>query len=384
MAINFPNFLGQTYKPDLSGVGDLVENIGKGYTIGRMPDTMREEQEGRMRENAIKAIQQKFAEPMAQAQLGLLGAQTEKARAPAALSGETAQLIGLRQKYPEGTEERRIIDQMIEKKTTGTAGMAFTVDPEGQVSFTQGGPATAGAPQSIAGYPTLEKGANYVFHPETKQPIGISSAPTPADVKEEAGRSFVNVIQPFMINSAGGYTGPGANANLAKDIYNAKLGDEESIEKVVNYLAAKKLTSAAAVKEMATIGSPTTQKVYSNLFSSMEEGDVNKKLDQFLKAYTIPAFIQQKASFKFNEMLNKAQSASKSSVPARNIRYFNPQTPLDKSHEATGDEIANKTDVGPGKKRVFKSQADFDKFYLSRTPKQKLELEAEYHEERVS
>ena len=60
MAINFANYLGQSYKPDLSGIGDLVENLGKGYSIGRMPDTMREEQEGRMRDNAIKAIQQKF------------------------------------------------------------------------------------------------------------------------------------------------------------------------------------------------------------------------------------------------------------------------------------------------------------------------------------
>jgi hypothetical protein len=69
MAINFANYLGQSYKPDLSGIGDLVENLGKGYSIGRMPDTMREEQEGRMRDNALKQIQQQFQPQVYKSQL---------------------------------------------------------------------------------------------------------------------------------------------------------------------------------------------------------------------------------------------------------------------------------------------------------------------------
>ena len=50
------NFLGQAKAPDLSGLSDIFENIAKGYKIGRMPDTMREEQEGRMRDNAIREM----------------------------------------------------------------------------------------------------------------------------------------------------------------------------------------------------------------------------------------------------------------------------------------------------------------------------------------
>jgi len=55
MAIQYPGFNPQG-KPDLSGLSDLFENIGKGYQLGRMPDTMREEQEGRMRDNAIREM----------------------------------------------------------------------------------------------------------------------------------------------------------------------------------------------------------------------------------------------------------------------------------------------------------------------------------------
>lgn len=79
MAIQFPNFLGQSYKPDLSGISDLVENLGKGYKIGRMPDTMREEQEGRIHDNAIKAIQQKLLPEEHKASIRLKGAQAKKA-----------------------------------------------------------------------------------------------------------------------------------------------------------------------------------------------------------------------------------------------------------------------------------------------------------------
>ena len=59
MAINYPGF-GPIPRADLSGIGDIVENMAKGYKIGRMPDTMREEQEGRMRENALMAMKQAF------------------------------------------------------------------------------------------------------------------------------------------------------------------------------------------------------------------------------------------------------------------------------------------------------------------------------------
>jgi len=76
MAINYPGF-GPIPRADLSGIGDIVENIGKGYKIGRMPDTMREEQEGRMRENALKALRQQFMPEEYKAKIAHLHAQTQ-------------------------------------------------------------------------------------------------------------------------------------------------------------------------------------------------------------------------------------------------------------------------------------------------------------------
>lgn len=56
MPIQFPNFLNaQTHKPDFSGIGDIVEN----YYRGKMM----------LKEDLIKAVQAKFAQPNAEANL---------------------------------------------------------------------------------------------------------------------------------------------------------------------------------------------------------------------------------------------------------------------------------------------------------------------------
>lgn len=65
MAIDFSNLKIPMYKPDFSGIADFMQN--------------RSEQEGRMRENALKAIQQQFLPEEHKAKLGLMGAQTKEA-----------------------------------------------------------------------------------------------------------------------------------------------------------------------------------------------------------------------------------------------------------------------------------------------------------------
>lgn len=381
MAVNYPGF-GPTAKPDLSGIGDLIENIGKGYQIGRMPDHLREEQEGRMRDNAMKAIQQAFMPQEKQAQLEHIRAQTEGLKAPKELGGETAQLLSLRAKYPEGTQERKIIDQMIEKKTQATAGTQFTFDPDTkEFSFSQGGPATSNAPQSLPGMPPLKKGDNYVYHPETKEPIGIASPPNPGQIKEEGSRAFFNIAQPFITKAAGYYSGPGATAKLTTDIYNMQKGDEDAKNRIIDFWAARDLVTGATAKEMAALGTPNVREVFRQTKDTLQGSDINKNILKGIKGYTIPSEIQQAASARFNELVNSAQEASSNAIPAQKIRYFNQpkQTPRDRERESVGErEHLGDAIVIPS---VVQTDAQFQDFLGTLTPKERAILRKKYVKE---
>lgn len=368
--------------PQKSGLDELFANALKGYQIQREPQKMRDEEEARQRDNAIKAIQQRFEPEKYRAELAHMNAQTRALGAPKEPSGETAQLLMLRSKYPDGTPERKIIDQMIEKKTQSQAGTQFTFDPDTkEFSFTQGGPATSTQAQSIAGLPPLKKGDNYVYHPETHDPIGIASSPNPGQIKEESAREFFNVAQPFITKAAGYYSGPGATGKLTTDIYNMSKGDEKAKSRVIDFLAAKDLATGATAKEMAAIGAPNVREVFRQTKETLEGSDINKNILKGLKGYTIPSEIQQAASMRLNEMVNKAQEASSNSVPAQKVRYFNKpgQSARSRERESVGErEHYGDSIVIPSN---VKTDQDFQDFLGTLTQKERDILRKKYVKE---
>lgn len=102
MAINFTNFLNaQTTKPDYSGLGNLFENVFKGYQMQKEPEKMKQEALMREFENQMKKAKGGHAEEREMAELGLIGAQTNKANQARASALDPIQKLMLQQQFKD-------------------------------------------------------------------------------------------------------------------------------------------------------------------------------------------------------------------------------------------------------------------------------------------
>ncbi len=82
MAIQFPNFLGAAGAPaNYSGLANIFENALKGYKMQKEPEKMKQEALVRALQAKILGSTAKYADPLAEAKLGLLGAQAGGAKA---------------------------------------------------------------------------------------------------------------------------------------------------------------------------------------------------------------------------------------------------------------------------------------------------------------
>lgn len=324
MAINYPGF-GPIPRADLSGIGDIVENMAKGYQAGRMPDTMREEQEGRMRDNAMKAIQQAFMPQEKEAHLGLLAAQTAKAKEPAQLSymGPAREAMDL-ERLKEQTGENSPVYLNALKSFLGKQ------QAQEDLSGIRG--------RQLTG---LKPGERWMSD-ESGQPVGKETPLSATERAEARGRGYFNYAFDNISRGLAPLSGTGSYRKFADAAANYAT-DDKAAQVIDDYLLGKKLLTSGVVKEAATLGSGKQKATYQQLRESLESSDIPKSIDKLVKQFGLPASAAIKADERFKAALNAATRAGEQSIPAFNKQYFKPggytQTPKDREDERVGEDI---------------------------------------------
>lgn len=342
MAINFPTM--PRFTPEESGsMPDLqqaiMQGLGNYMQMQTQPKQMAQEFLSRQLQNKMLGTQAQFAEPTAQAQLNLLQAQAAKARQPSmtGLSPLEKAIMGqerIQQRYGAESPQAKLAQDYASRLAAGPAGMSFGVDKEGNITFSQGG-AVGGA--------KLKTGESYVTDDQGK-PIGIAAPPTTEEAKEISGGASFNYALPKMNAGSAPYLGKSGAAQLAQDIYNQESSPEAK-QRLINLIVAKKLSSAAAIKENATLGGSNTLGALNQIKKSFSNIGIPESLDSFLGKYAFANDILAEADRQFVDTINNMREASASAVPARKVKYFEGLGPKAKPQEQPKQEKMDLTKI---------------------------------------
>lgn len=336
MAINFPNM--PRFTPEEAGaMPDLqqaiMQGLGNYMQMQTQPKQMAQDFLAKQLSNKMLGTQAQYAEPTAQAQLNLLQAQAAKARQPSVtglspLEKAISGLQRIKQQYGMESPEAKMAQDYASRLAAGPAGMSFGIDKEGNVTFSQGG---------VAGGAKLKTGESYVTDDQGK-PIGIAAPPTPEEAKEISGGASFNYTLPIMNQGSAPYLGKGGATQLAQDIYNQE-SSPESKQRLVKLIVAKKLASAAAIKENATLGGSNTLGALNQIKKSFSNVGIPENIDNFLSKYAFSNDVLTEADRQFVDVINQMREASASAVPARKVRYFEGSAPKAKSQEKPQEKV---------------------------------------------
>lgn len=301
-----------------SALSTLVDDVFKGYQLGRIPKQMDQEEEQRRLANSLQKLALEHKPKEYQLADALKEAQIKNANRPTQLGGALAQAFALRDRFQPGSKEYNQVDQYINKLGTSSNGVQVSGTPGGGFEISIGG---KGDTASIPGLPALKKGETYLYGQDGK-PIGIGKPYTGAEEKEASGRAFFNTLQPFLNEAQSYYTGQGSNKRFEEDVLNYSK-DAAARKRVNNLLAADKLMFSGVVKENATLGGANTNRVYQRLIKSLESAEIYPILKE--KApYLLESGYGKEVGDIFNQKLNEASDAG-TNIPAYKPFYFNNQ-----------------------------------------------------------
>ena len=319
MAINFPTM--PKFTPEEAGaLPDLqqaiMQGLGNYMQLQTQPKQMAQDFLAKQLANKMAGVQAQYAEPTAQANLELLQARRAKALQPsgAGLSPLEKAISGMqriRQQYGVESPEAKMAQDYASRLAAGPAGMSFGVDKEGNITFSQGG---------VAGGAKLKTGESYVTDDSGKT-IGIAASPTPEEAKEMSGGAAFNYTLPIMNQGSAPYLGKGGAKQIVQDIYNQESSPEAK-KRLINLIVAKKLSSAAAIKENATLGGSNTLGALNQIKKSFSSIGIPENAEDFLSQYAFSNDVLTEANNRFVDIINQMREASASAVPARKVRYF--------------------------------------------------------------
>lgn len=330
MAINFPTM--PRFTPEEAGaMPDLqqaiMQGLGNYMQMQTQPKQMAQDFLAKQLSNKMLGTQVQYAEPEAQAKLRLLEAQRAKAMQPSmtGLSPLEKAFMGqerIQQRYGAESPQAKLAQDYASRLVAGPAGMSFGVDKEGNITFSQGG-AVGGA--------KLKTGESYVTDEQGK-PIGIAAPPTSEEAKEMSGGASFNYTLPIMNSGSAPYLGKGGATQLAQDVYNQE-SSPESKQRLVKLIVAKKLASAAAIKENATLGGSNTLGALNQIKKSFSNVGIPENINNFLGKYAFSNDVLTEADRQFVDVINQMREASASAVPARKVKYFEGLAPKAKKQE---------------------------------------------------
>lgn len=399
MAINFANFLGQARAPDLSGIGNIVENIGKGYTIGRIPETLRQEEEGRMRDNALKALREalmksqegRAAQHFAQEQQDreylrkvLEGyQQPEVEEGAASLGPQYAPGTGMplytpearTAEHPAQAPARRTFNaKALEENPLARAlfRKQYGFDPVKQeLSFMgpareamdlerlkqQAGEESEVYQNALKSYRAKQKAQGDLS--ETRQArlgglspgeawirddegniVGKKTKVSAEDKKEYKGRASFNYTYPLMSEGLGNFAGQGSILKFADAVNNYGI-NPAATKAIDDFLLGRMLVSSSAIKEAATLGGGRTLGVFKSLSESLDTSDLPKTVEKIAKQFGLPNEAIKKANRQFQDVIKESTRRGDEAVPAFNAQYFEPgkrrQSLRDREDESIGE-----------------------------------------------
>jgi len=330
MAINFPTM--PKFTPEEAGaLPDLqqaiMQGLGNYMQLQTQPKQMAQDFLAKQLANKMAGVQAQYAEPTAQANLEFLQARRAKALQPSVtglspLEKAISGMQRIRQQYGVESPEAKMAQDYASRLAAGPAGMSFGVDKEGNITFSQGG---------VAGGAKLKTGESYVTDDQGK-PIGIAAPPTSEEAKEISGGASFNYALPKMNTGSAPYLGKGGATQLAQDIYNQESSPEAK-QRLINLIVAKKLSSAAAIKENATLGGSNTLGALNQIKKSFSNIGIPENLDNFLGKYAFANDVLTEADRQFVDVINQMREASASAVPARKVKYFEGLAPKAKQQK---------------------------------------------------
>lgn len=307
--VNLPNFNDTPFESRLSGIlkgyagGNLpletmqkqeqmrLANQKSGIQNQFLPKGLEQEQEQMRLANVLQRAREPHAARYAENEAGVQEAQIRQAGAKEV--GELGKMIRdvqtVKQMYGAESPEYEAAMNYLKNKTEGKAGQQFTIGPNGEFSFTQGG-SGKGAPPQITG-PNGET---------LSSPTAANQTSVQATQLARAGSDILEkVIQP--------YVGKTATQDLYKDIKSyEKKPTPELFEKLVDSAVAYKLApERATVNLRANNVTPTVHAI--------------KKQEEAIKqgwAYggdylidNLPKDIQEAANKKHDEVLRNVHEA---------------------------------------------------------------------------
>ncbi len=395
-----------------------LEDALKGYKMGKEPAKMAEEQKQREATTKLKTLeaehkpkefelsdeQKRLANALSakanshyEEKYGqekqLRQAQINKANRPSAPTGALAQAFSLKEKYPEGSPERKQvdayidhltnkplgtqstlaklqserdlypegsqkrkeIDQLITKTITPSKGIQVSTNPEGGTEVSIGGQDQG---TYIDGLGKLPQGSTVVYSKD-KVPIGVNERLTPKEYEKESATRQFGVAYPFINKSLSEYSGRGSNLHFEEDLL-AYETDPAAKARIDNYDAAKKLLSIGKTQENARIGGHATNTQLEELGKTLNSAEINTRLVQS-KGYQLPKGYLQASGDIFKQKLDEMTKAGQN-IPYQRFR------PIDEKQAKKVE--ANKKLSGAIKQHGAKQTAK--EYYLSLSPEQRL------------
>jgi len=178
MAFNLPGIPFQATSTGTPDYGQALrsgfQTYNEGVDSSYKPKNMAEALLARQLENKMNRAKADYAQPMAEAELGLRQAQLRQAGQPSPATGELAQLFKLRESFPEGSPDRASVESVIANKSAGGQGTTVFDPTSGNPLVKIGGSASSRG----------TGGATYM-NPQTG---AITSAPTTGTATNLQGR----------------------------------------------------------------------------------------------------------------------------------------------------------------------------------------------------
>jgi hypothetical protein len=211
----------------------------------------------------------------------------------------------------------------------------------------------------------LKKGERWMYDPESGNKIGKEVPLTSKERDEHRGRAKFDYIYPHIYKGAAPLSGQESYSKLINASRNYET-DPQSQQLIDDFLLSQKLLTAGVVNEAATLGAGKQKATYQQLRESLQASDIPKRLTALVKQFGLPASAAEKASKRFQDIIDKSTEYGNQKVPAYQKLYFNaegqssPQTPQMQGHVNMIDPKSGKiypvpqSQVDEGTKRGWK------------------------------
>lgn len=168
----------------------------------------------------------------------------------------------------------------------------------------------------------LKKGERWMHDPESGDRIGKEVPLTSKERDEHRGRAKFDYIYPHIYKGAAPLSGKDSYGKLINAARNYE-SDPQSQQLIDDFLLSQKLLTAGVVNEAATLGSGKQKATYQQLRESLQASDIPKRLASLVKQFGLPANAAEKASKRFQDIIDKSTEYGNQKVPAYQRLYFN-------------------------------------------------------------